>query len=99
MTPPVGGHLGVKKTLEKVQMRFYWPSQKKDVEKWCASCAKCSSRKSPLPPRAPLQLEDSVSRLQLEDSLHSGGGRLFHQVEGGVSNEGHGSANSRLYPG
>ena len=59
---PVGGHLGVKKTLEKVQMRFYWPSQKKDVEKWCASCAKCSSRKSPLPPRAPLQLEDSVSR-------------------------------------
>ncbi|KAL5469070.1 hypothetical protein EMCRGX_G030262 [Ephydatia muelleri] len=31
---PVGGHLGVKKTLEKVQMRFYWPSQKKDVEKW-----------------------------------------------------------------
>ena len=33
---PVGGHLGVKKTLEKVQMRFYWPSQKKDVEKWCA---------------------------------------------------------------
>ena len=26
---PVGGHLGVKKTLEKVQMRFYWPSQKK----------------------------------------------------------------------
>ena len=59
---PVGGHLGVKKTLEKVQMRFYWPSQKKDVEKWCASCAICSSRKSPLPPRAPLQLEDSVSR-------------------------------------
>ncbi|KAL5515018.1 hypothetical protein EMCRGX_G000127 [Ephydatia muelleri] len=59
---PVRGHLGVKKTLEKVQMRFYWPSQKKDVEKWCASCAKCSSRKSPLPPRAPLQLEDSVSR-------------------------------------
>eukprot|EP00731_Ephydatia_muelleri_P004049 Em0002g225a len=59
---PVGGHLGVKKTLEKVQMRFYWPSQKKDVEKWCASCAKCSSRKSPLPTRAPLQLEDSVSR-------------------------------------
>ena len=59
---PVGGHLGVKKTLEKVQMQFYWPSQEKDVEKWCASCAKCSSRKSPLPPRAPLQLEDSVSR-------------------------------------
>eukprot|EP00731_Ephydatia_muelleri_P017386 Em0010g484a len=51
---PVGGHLGVKKTLEKVQMRFYWPSQKKDVEKWCASCSGVA--------RAPLQLEDSVSR-------------------------------------
>eukprot|EP00731_Ephydatia_muelleri_P003764 Em0001g3764a len=43
---PVGGHLGVKKTLEKVQMRFYWPSQKKDI---CGDVA-------------PLQLEDSVSR-------------------------------------
>ena len=32
------------------------------MEKWCASCANCSARKSPPTPRAPLLLEDSVSR-------------------------------------
>ena len=42
----VGGHLGVKKKLQKAQRRFYWPSQRKDVEKWCAGCANYSSRKS-----------------------------------------------------
>ena len=28
---PVGGHLGVKKTLQKVQRRFYWPSLRKEM--------------------------------------------------------------------
>ena len=40
----VGGHLGVKKKLQKAQRRFYWHSQRKDVEKWFA--ANYSSRKS-----------------------------------------------------
>ena len=35
---PVGGHLGTKKTLEKVRCRFYWPGQRKDVERWCKNC-------------------------------------------------------------
>ena len=42
---PVGGHLGAKKTLDKVRTRFYWPNQRNDVQLWCASCAKCCSRK------------------------------------------------------
>ncbi|KAL5484351.1 hypothetical protein EMCRGX_G020827 [Ephydatia muelleri] len=29
------GHLGVRKTLEKIQHRFYWPGQRKDVDMWC----------------------------------------------------------------
>ena len=40
-------HLGMKKTLEKARDRFYWIRQRHDVEQWCASCAKCASRKSP----------------------------------------------------
>ena len=59
---PVGGHLGAKKTLDKVRTRFYWPNQRNDVQLWCASCAKCCSRKTPLVVRAPLQLDNSVSR-------------------------------------
>ena len=34
----IAGHLGAKKTLEKVRVRFYWPGQKKEVDKWCADC-------------------------------------------------------------
>ena len=26
---PIGGHMGARKTLEKVQYRFYWPGQRK----------------------------------------------------------------------
>ena len=59
---PVGGHLGAKNTLDKVRTRFYWPNQRNDVQLWCASCAKCCSRKTPLVVRAPLQLDNSVSR-------------------------------------
>eukprot|EP00731_Ephydatia_muelleri_P026442 Em0018g542a len=29
------GHLGVRKTVEKIQHWFYWPGQRKDVEMWC----------------------------------------------------------------
>ena len=35
----ISGHLGVRKTLEKIQHRFYWPGQRKDVDMWCGKCA------------------------------------------------------------
>ncbi|KAL5517079.1 hypothetical protein EMCRGX_G002548 [Ephydatia muelleri] len=42
----IAGHLGVRKTLEKIQHRFYWPGHGKDVEMWCGKCAVCRSRKT-----------------------------------------------------
>ena len=52
---PVGGHMGLRKTLEKVRSRFYWVGQRRDV---CNNCDKCCSRKSPNKcPRAPLQID------------------------------------------
>ena len=55
---PAGGHMGLRKTLEKVRSRFYWVGQRRDVETWCNSCDKCCSRKSPNKcPRAPLQID------------------------------------------
>ena len=52
------GHLGVKKTQEKVQSRFYWVGQRHDVAEWCKACPVCASRKSgPRKQRAPMQLE------------------------------------------
>ena len=34
---PVAGHLGCKKTIERVKARFYWCGLRKDVESWCDS--------------------------------------------------------------
>ena len=53
---PTGGHLGLRKTLEKVRSRFYWPGQQHDVVNWCKACAECASCKSPTRRRrAPMQ--------------------------------------------
>ena len=40
-------HLGVRKTLEKVRARFYWPGHKRDVQLFVASCITCQKRNSP----------------------------------------------------
>lgn len=44
---PTGGHLGVRKTLFKVSIRFYWYGMSKDVKNWCKQCEVCASRKAP----------------------------------------------------
>lgn len=44
---PVGGHLGVSKTLAKVRERFYWIHCRRDVEEWCQRCDLCAARKGP----------------------------------------------------
>ena len=59
------GHLGIRKTLDKVQRRFYWPGQRRDVEDWCRSCSKCKARKLPVRPHhAPMQIETAGKPLQ-----------------------------------
>ena len=50
------GHLGFKKTTERVRTRFYWYGLRKDVESWCVQCDVCASRKKPnKTPRAPMK--------------------------------------------
>ena len=44
---PSGGHFGFKKTLSKIQSRFYWPGYRMDVQIWCAKCIVCHERKGP----------------------------------------------------
>ena len=43
------GHLGIKKTLEAVKTRFYWPGYEADVEKWIKCCDQCQKRNPPQP--------------------------------------------------
>ena len=50
------GHLGVKKTLQRVKERFYWPGCTKDVKDWCRACDHCASNERPThKPQAPLK--------------------------------------------
>ena len=36
-----GGHLGIKKTREKITSKFYWPGADDDVVRYCHSCDVC----------------------------------------------------------
>ncbi|XP_071818156.1 uncharacterized protein [Apostichopus japonicus] len=38
---PMGGHLGSKKTRDRILNNFYWPGIFGDVGKYCQSCANC----------------------------------------------------------
>lgn len=51
-----GGHLGLRKTLAKVKLRYYWPGMTADVRSHLRCCELCQRRKSPSKRRvAPLQ--------------------------------------------
>ena len=41
------GHLGRRKTYDKIKKRFYWCNMYKDVSYWCRICSTCGSRKMP----------------------------------------------------
>lgn len=54
---PTAGHLGVKKTLQKVRLRYFWYGLRRDVEHWISKCDTCASRKAPnKTPKAPMKL-------------------------------------------
>ena len=38
---PHGGHMGVKKTWEKINRHYTWPNMRKDVENWVSECVIC----------------------------------------------------------
>ena len=55
------GHLGKKKTVERILRRFYWPTIYRDTADFCRSCEICqktSHRKSPKAPMIPLPVMD-----------------------------------------
>jgi hypothetical protein len=42
---PMGGHLGVRKTLWKLAQHYYWPGMRKEVQHYVQSCVACSQNK------------------------------------------------------
>ena len=47
-------HLGVSRTVYRLQNHVYWPGLRHDVRSYLASCTVCLARKSPCPRRAPM---------------------------------------------
>lgn len=51
------GHLGTKKTLQRLRERGYWVNMRRDVQEWCRVCDVCAAKKGPpQAPQAPLQI-------------------------------------------
>lgn len=55
----LGGHLGFKKTVDRMSRQFYWPSLRREVKRFCRSCHTCqvvgsSGRVPPVAPLIPL---------------------------------------------
>ncbi|KAJ8385587.1 hypothetical protein AAFF_G00184490 [Aldrovandia affinis] len=48
------GHLGVERTTDLLQDRFYWPKMAWDAEKYVKNCGECVTRKIPCKKAAPL---------------------------------------------
>ena len=42
----IAGHLGVKKTTNKIKQKFYWYRVKDSVKLWIRNCTVCGARKS-----------------------------------------------------
>ena len=48
------GHLGISRTVFRLQTRVYRPGLRNDIRKYITSCTVCIARKSPCPRRAPM---------------------------------------------
>ena len=51
---PLAGHLGKKKTTERITRRFYWPTLHRDIADYCRSCETCQKFRRQQPPQAPM---------------------------------------------
>ncbi|KAI9560556.1 hypothetical protein GHT06_011499 [Daphnia sinensis] len=59
----LAGHLGIAKTLARIQRQFTWPNMRTDVTTYVNSCLKCARRKSFGTSKAPLQPLPPVYRV------------------------------------
>lgn len=46
-SPLFGGHFGMNRTLERIRLKYYWPTLNKDVVQWVRSCIPCNQKKAP----------------------------------------------------
>ena len=69
---PMAGHLGVRKTLDRVRRHFYWPTIDRDVRHYCKTCDTCQlvgkpNQTIPVAPLKPIPaFEEPFSRIIID---------------------------------
>ena len=52
----LGGHLGINRSVERIQNNFFWPGLYSDTLLWCSQCPECAqSKEGPMPKKAGLK--------------------------------------------
>ena len=49
------GHYGTQRTYSTLRLKYYWKGMYSDCKNFVLSCKKCSTKKKPVAPKAPLQ--------------------------------------------
>ncbi|CAC5388523.1 unnamed protein product [Mytilus coruscus] len=58
-------HLGVRKTIERIRQKYYWPGLQADVRRYIIGCEFCNRRKNPCQTnKAPMQLVQSCHPME-----------------------------------
>ena len=67
---PLAGHMGWKKTAQRILQRFYWPSLFRDVKEFCEACGECQKTAPGRKIRAPLiplpVIDESFHRIAMD---------------------------------
>ncbi|KRY64642.1 Retrovirus-related Pol polyprotein from transposon [Trichinella pseudospiralis] len=60
-----GGHFASRRTLDRLQRRYFWPRMRKAVDAWCQVCRTCAARNEPTrKAKAPLQMPETSCAFQ-----------------------------------
>ena len=64
------GHLSFMKTYLKIKERYFWTGMYTEIEKWCASCVDCATKKTPRnlakAPLQPIPVEGPFDRVAVD---------------------------------
>ena len=66
------GHLSFMKTYLKIKERYFWTGMNTEIEKWCALCVDCATKKTPRnlakAPLQPIPVEGPFDRVAVDIS-------------------------------
>lgn len=55
----IAGHSGIKRTLHRIRLNYYWRNMKLDIQTFINACVKCNQNKSKVKTQAPMRLTSS----------------------------------------